>query len=64
MKGYLLLVLFSYIMSTTEIASVISEFEIFAHKPVQTSVLGTIETAYNAIACVDLNDLEIFYTCR
>jgi len=36
-------------MSAAEIASISSEFDI-AHKPVQTSVLGTIETAYKSIA--------------
>jgi len=44
-------------MSTAEIASIISEFDI-AHKPIQTSVLGTIETAYKPIAPVEQNDLE------
>ena len=37
-------------MFTAEIASISSEFDIFAHKPIQTSVLGTIETAYKPIA--------------
>ena len=37
-------------MFAAEIASMFSEFDIFAHKPVQTSVLGTIETAYKPIA--------------
>ena len=41
-KGYLLLVLISHIMSAAEIVSIISLLDIFAHKPVQTSVLGTI----------------------
>jgi len=45
-------------MSAAEIASIISEFHIFAHKTFQTSVLGTIETAYKPIAPVDQNDLE------
>jgi len=40
------------------IASISSEFDIFAHKPVQTSVLGTIETAYKTFAPVEQNDLE------
>jgi hypothetical protein len=44
-------------MSTaTEIASVSSEFDIFAHRPNQSSVLGTIETAYKPFAPVDQND--------
>ena len=45
-------------MSATEVASISSEFDIFAHKPVQTSVLGTIETVYKPIAPVEQNDLE------
>jgi len=45
-------------MSAAEMASVSSDFDIFAHKPVQTSCLGTIETAYKLIAPVDQNDLE------
>jgi len=45
-------------MSTAEIVSISSEFDIFAHKPIQTSVLGTIETAYKPIAPVDQNDLD------
>jgi len=45
-------------MSEAKIASINSEFDIFAHKPVQTSVLGTIETSYKPIAPVEPNDLE------
>jgi len=45
-------------MSAAEVASISSEFEIFADKPVQTSVLGTIETAYKPIAPVEQNELE------
>jgi len=45
-------------MCAVDIASVISEFEIFAHKPVQIALLGTTETAYKPIAPVDQNDLE------
>ena len=45
-------------MSAAEVTSISSEFDIFAHKPVQTSVLGTIETAYKPIAPVIQNDLE------
>ena len=46
--------------AAAEIASVSSEFHIFAHRPIQTSVLGTIETAYKPIAPVDQTDLEFF----
>jgi len=45
-------------MYAAEVASISSEFEIFAHKPVQTSVLGTIETVYKPIAPVEQNYLE------
>ena len=45
-------------MSAVEVASISSEFDIFAHKPLQTSVLGTIETAYKPIAPGEENDLE------
>jgi len=45
-------------MSAAEVASISSEFDIFALKPVQTSVLGTIETAYKPIARVEQKDLE------
>ena len=45
-------------MPAAEVASISSEFDIFAHKPVQTSVLGTIETAYKPIAPVEQNDLQ------
>jgi len=45
-------------MSAAEIASVSTEFDILAQKPVQTSVLATIETRYKPIAPVGQNDLE------
>jgi hypothetical protein len=45
-------------MSAAEIASVSSEFDIFGHRPIHTSVLGTTEIAYKPIAPVDQNDLE------
>ena len=38
--------------------SVSSEFEIFAHKHVQISVLEIVETIFKPIATVDKNDLE------
>ena len=46
--------------AAAEIASVSSEFDIFGHRPIQTSVLGTIGTAYKYIAPVDHNDREFF----
>ena len=45
-------------MSAAEIASICSEFDIFVHKPVQTSVLGTIDTAYKPITAIYQHDLE------
>jgi len=47
-------------MPAGKIASVSSEYDIFAHRHIQTSLLGTIETAYKPIAPEDQNDLEIF----
>jgi len=43
-----------------EIPSVSTEIDIFAHRTIQKSVLGTIETLYKPIAPVDQNDLEFF----
>jgi hypothetical protein len=37
-----------------------SEFDIFAHRPIHTSVLWTVETLYKTIATVDQNGLESF----
>jgi len=45
-------------MSAAEITSISCDFGIFAHKPVQKSVLGIIENAYKPIAPVDQNELE------
>jgi len=44
--------------AAVDIASVSSEFDIFAYNPIQTSVLGKIEVAYKPIAFVDQNYLE------
>jgi len=41
-----------------EIAFFRSQFDIFAQRPIQTSVFGTIKTAYKRTAPVDQNDLE------
>jgi len=46
--------------AAADIASVSSEFDIFAHRPIHKSVFGTIETAYKPIAPVDRNDLDFF----
>ena len=35
-----------------------SEFDIFAHKPVQTSVQETVETIYRPVGSVDQSDVE------
>ena len=48
------------IMSAAMIAAVSSESDIFAHRSIQTSELGTIQTAYKPIAPVDQNDLKFF----
>jgi len=45
-------------MSDTEVTSVSSEFDIFMHRPIQTAVLGTVETVYKSLAPVEQNDLE------
>jgi len=47
-------------MSTAEIASINSESDIFAHKPVQTPVLGTNETATN-LSPTSIKMVWIFY---
>jgi len=43
-----------------EIKSVNSEFDIFALRPIQMSLLGTIESAYKSIDHVDQNYLVFF----
>ena len=45
-------------MCGAEIVSFSSEFNIFAPRPIQTSVIRTVETVYKPIAPVDQNDLE------
>jgi len=45
-------------MSAAEIISVSIDFDIFAHKPIQTSILETVETVYKPIAPVEQSDLE------
>ena len=41
-----------------EALSVSSEFDVFAHKPVQSSVSETIETIFRLIISVNQSDLE------
>jgi len=45
-------------MSAAEILSVSRDFDIFAHKPVQTSILESVETVYKPFAPVEQSDLE------
>ena len=45
-------------MSAADILTVSSEFDIFAHKQIPTSVLDTIEIVYIPIAPVEESDLE------
>ena len=45
-------------VSTIKGVFVSSEFDIFAHKPIQSSVLETIETVYKPVAPVEQRDLE------
>jgi len=45
-------------MSDAEVTSVSSEFDNFMHRPIQTAVLGTVETVYKTLAPVEQNDLE------
>jgi len=45
-------------MSDAEVTSVSSEFGIFMHRPIQTAVLGTVETVYKPFAPVEQIDLE------
>ena len=44
-------------MLGAEVASVSSEFHIFVHKPIQTTILGTFQTVYKPIVSVEKNDL-------
>jgi len=47
-----------YPIMSGEVEFVSSEFDIFAHKPVQSAILGTDVIHYKPIATVDQNDLE------
>ena len=40
------------------VVSASTEFDIFATRPVQTSTIDAIDTAYKPIACLDQSDLE------
>ena len=37
-------------MLDVEVASDISDFDIYTHRPIQTAVLGTVETVYKPLA--------------
>jgi hypothetical protein len=50
-------------MSGAEVAAVSSEFDIFVRRPIQTAVLGTVETIYKPLAPVEQNDLEFVIPC-
>lgn len=47
---------------SVETVSVSCEFDIFAPKPIQTSILETTETAYKPKAPVNQSDLEFLIT--
>jgi len=49
-----------YPIVSGDIEFVTTEFDIFAHKPVQTAILETNAVHYKPIATVDHNDLEFF----
>ena len=46
-------------ISAADILTVSSDYDIFAHKPIQTSVLETIETVYKPIAPMVQSNLEL-----
>jgi len=49
--------------AAAEIASVTSEFDMFAHRPIHTTVLATIETGYKPIT-PSIKMIWNFFTCR
>ena len=49
-----------YTIMSGDVEFVTSEFDIFAHNPVQTANLETHVVHYKPIATVDHNDLEFF----
>ena len=40
------------------VTSISIQFDIFIHRPIQTAVLGSVETVYKPLAPVELNELE------
>jgi len=47
-----------YPIMSGEVEFVSSEFDIFAHKPIHSAILGTDVVHHKPIATVDQNDLE------
>jgi len=45
-------------MSGAEVAALSCEFDIIVHRPIQTAVLGTVETVYKTLAPVERIDLD------
>jgi len=44
----------------SEVTSISSQFDSVMQSPIQTAVLGSVETVYNSLAPVEQNDLEFF----
>ena len=42
----------------SDVTSISCEFDIFLHRPIQTAVLGIVETVYKPLAPVEQNYLE------
>ena len=42
----------------SKVTSIKGQFDIFMHRPIETAVLGNLETMYKPLAHVDQNDLE------
>ena len=49
-----------YTIMSGDVEFVTSEFDIFAHKPIHSAILGTDVVHHKPIATVDHNDLEFF----
>jgi len=47
-----------YPIISGDLEFITSKFDIFAHKPIQTAILGTDVVLYKRIATVDQNDLK------
>jgi len=59
-RDILLIRIIRYPIMSGDVEFVTTEFDIFAHKPVQTAILETNAVHYKPIATVDQNDLEFF----